>query len=212
MVKPASQKTDDGTEQRILDAADMVFVRRGTDGARMQEIAEEAGVNKALLHYYFRSKELLSQAVFKRAVSTLLPALIQIMISDLDLEVKIDRAVETYLDQLSRRPYLPGYIISELAHHPDRVIGLVSSAAQGQIRPRVIGKLRKQIAQRRAAGTIAPITAEQFLVTILSACIFPFAARPILTFLLDLGPKGFERFIEQRRKELPPFLKRALQP
>lgn len=80
------------------------------------------------------------------------------------------------------------------------------------IRKGVLPKLRAQIREGVAAGTIAPMTAEQFLITILSACIFPFAARALLTTALDLGEKGFERLIEQRRKELPEFLKRAIQP
>ena len=67
---PPAGRTRRDTEQRILDAAHAVFVRRGTAGARMQEIAAEAGVNQALLHYYFRSKEQLSQAVFERAAAT----------------------------------------------------------------------------------------------------------------------------------------------
>ena len=71
MVKPdGATVADDGTEQRILDAADAVFVRRGTDGARMQEIAAEAGVNKALLHYYYRTKDGLAEAVFRRVAGT----------------------------------------------------------------------------------------------------------------------------------------------
>lgn len=211
MVKPDSQ-LDDTTAQRILDAADVVFVRRGTDGARMQEIAEEAGVNKALLHYYYRTKERLSEAVFTRAASKLLPAVIGIMGSDLALEEKIDGVVATYLDQLSQRPYLPGYIIGELTHHPDRIVSMFANVAGGHIHRRVIRKLRQQIDERLEKGTIAPITAEQFLVTVLSSCIFPFAMRPMLTVVLDLGPKGFESFIAQRRKELPEFLKRSLRP
>src|SRR5512138_1830148 len=120
MVKPAGQSPADDAESRILDAADAVFVRRGTDGARMQEIADVAGVNKALLHYYYRTKEALSEAVFKRAVSSFVPGIFEIMASDAELEEKIDGFVATYLDQLSRRRYLPGYILGELAHHPDR--------------------------------------------------------------------------------------------
>src|SRR4051812_50132081 len=79
MVKPKSRKKpepivqDADAEKRILDAAHQVFLRRGTAGARMQEIADEAGVNKALLHYYFRSKERLSEAGFRRAAGGLVP-------------------------------------------------------------------------------------------------------------------------------------------
>src|SRR3954470_4779926 len=73
---------DGDTEQRILDAAHHVFVRRGTAGARMQEIAAAAGVNQALLHYYFRSKDRLSKAAFERAAAQFMPAAIGVLTSD----------------------------------------------------------------------------------------------------------------------------------
>src|SRR5260221_13213577 len=96
-----SKKTKDGdTEQRILDAAHAVFVRRGTSGARMQEIAAEAGVNQALLHYYFRSKDRLSKAAFERAASQLMPAVLQVLTSEADLAAKVARVVELELDHL----------------------------------------------------------------------------------------------------------------
>src|SRR5687768_8536696 len=131
MVKPPDQDDgpDEGTEQKIFDAADRVFARRGTDGARMQEIAEEAGVNKALLHYYYRTKDQLAEAVFKRIVAKFLPTVVQVMASDLELEEKVERIVHTYLDQLSRRPYIPGYVISEITHHPDRLPKLFEAVA-----------------------------------------------------------------------------------
>src|SRR3954470_23545799 len=116
-----------GTEQQILDAAHAVFVRHGTSGARMQDIAAEAGVNQALLHYYFRSKERLSEAVFRRAAAQLLPRVIEVMASEAPLEGKIARVVDLELDYLLQAPYLPGYIISELHNHPGRVRQLVST-------------------------------------------------------------------------------------
>jgi len=199
------------TEARILNAADTVFTRRGTDGARMQEIADEAGVNKALLHYYFRSKAALSQAVFERAAAGILSAIFPLLDSDLALEDKIDRFVEAYTEQLSRRPYLPGYILSELAHRPDRITSVMSSVPGGTPR-RALRRLGQQIEVGVKAGTIAPMTPEQLLVTLLGACIFPFAAQPMLAAVLGFGPHGFERFVQQRRKELPLFLKRAIRP
>src|SRR5205809_3178268 len=111
---------EEDTEQRILDAAHAVFVRSGTAGARTQEIAREAGVNPALLHYYFRTKERLAEAVFRRAAGQLLPAVVRILGSDATLEDKGEQVVEVELQFLSKAPYLPAYILSELAHHPDR--------------------------------------------------------------------------------------------
>ena len=85
---------DERTEQRILEAAHAVFVRRGTAGARMQEIAQEAAVNQALLHYYFRSKERLAEAVFRRAAGELLPRVIDVLGSDAAIEEKVARVVD----------------------------------------------------------------------------------------------------------------------
>src|SRR5262245_48561577 len=116
-----------GTEARILDAAHLVFLRRGTAGARMQEIAREAGVNQALLHYYFRSKARLSEAVFRRAAGELLPAVIEILASDRPLEDKVRAVVDVELTRLLVRPYLPGYVLSELSLHPDRLRQFVSA-------------------------------------------------------------------------------------
>src|SRR4029434_316228 len=127
MVKPSSQARDRDTEQRILDAAHAVFLRRGTAGARMQEIAKEADVNSALLHYYFRSKERLAEAVFQRAAMQLMPAVIGILGSDAELEAKVEQVVDVELQQLQKTPYLPGYILSELTHHPERVRQLFST-------------------------------------------------------------------------------------
>src|ERR1044071_260752 len=114
MTKKKSTAKSADTEAKILEAARSVFIRRGTAGARMQEIAAEAGVNQALLHYYFRSKDRLSQAAFERAASQLMPAVVQVLTSELDLPVKVARIVELELDHLARVPYLPGYILSEV--------------------------------------------------------------------------------------------------
>src|SRR5438045_8715238 len=100
---------DGDTETRILDAAHAVFLRAGTAGARMQGIADEAGVNKALLHYYFRNKERLAGAVFERVARGLFARIGEVAISDLDLEEKIRLMIAVYLDQFARTPYAPGY-------------------------------------------------------------------------------------------------------
>jgi TetR/AcrR family transcriptional regulator len=212
---PPPGERDGQTEQRILDAAHTVFLRHGTAGARMQDIAAEAGANQALLHYYFRTKARLSEAVFRRAAAQLLPTVINVMASDEELERKVERVVTLELDHLSRTPYLPGYIISELTHHPERIRQLLSAVTgmtPEDIRPRVISKLRQQLTAAVRAGTMRPIEPEQFMVNLISLCIFPFAARPMLETLLGMNQQGFERFIERRREELAPFFLRALRP
>ncbi len=203
------------TEQRILDAAHAVFVRAGTAGARTLEIAKEAGVNPALLHYYFRTKERLAEAVFRRAAGQLLPAVVRILGSDATLEDKVEQVVQVELQFLSKAPYLPAYILSELAHHPDRAPQLIA-AVTGEV-PVALGThlrtvLAKQIDARVRDRTMHPISPDQFAVNLLALCVFPFAARPLFMALFGIDEKGFEQFIDRRRRELAPFFLRALRP
>lgn len=202
-------------EQRILDAAHRVFLRRGSAGARTQEIADEAGVNKALLHYYFRTKERLAEAVFHRAASKLMPPVIATLASDEELETKIARVIEIELDVLLRHPYLPGYIIAELTHHPARARQLISALtglAIDDLAPRVLGTLSRQIRARVSEGRMRPITPDQFILNLLSLCIFPFAARPLVQAVLQLDDDAFARLIARRKRDLPTFVMQGLQP
>lgn len=211
----ASTAPDRETEQRILDAARVVFVRKGTAGARMQEIAAEAGVNQALLHYYFRSKERLSAAVFQQFAMRLFPALIETLGSDMSLDQKVDRFVAIYLDNLQRTPFLPAYLLSELHHHPARVEQMLASIAGGApgpvMRP-LFRKLEAQIADRVRAGTMRSMTAEQFAANLISLCIFPFAARPMFRIMFEMDDARFAAFIERRKAEIPEFVRHAIRP
>ena len=214
-TKSAPVTRDGETEKRILDAAKAVFIRHGTSGARMQDIAEEAGVNQALLHYYFRSKEGLSQAVFRDAAGRMFPAIIQIIGGQQTLTEKIDLIVDTYLSAMTKSPFLPGYIISELHHHPERIQQLLGEIAGGDIttitKP-AFDKLEKQIVSEARAGRMRRMSAAQFFVNLLSLCIFPFAARPMLHVALGFDDDDFAKFIEQRRKDLPIYIRSAIQP
>lgn len=220
--KPVARKargttggSDLETQQRILDAAQTVFIRRGTSGARMSEIAQEAGVNQALLHYYFRSKERLSQAVFQQLATRLFPALFQTLASDASLNEKIERIVALYLDNLSRSPFIPGYLLSELHHHPERTSQLLTLAGGGdptQIISPILERLQRQIDDAVNAGTMRPITPQQFAVNIISLCIFPFAARPLIATVFSMDDADFARFIDERKTELPKYIRAALKP
>ena len=124
--KKISIEKDGATERRILDAARIVFVRRGTAGARMQEIAEEAGVNQALLHYYFRSKERLAATVFREAAGRLFPAVLGVLDRP-SIEQKVEQFVHLYIDLVRHSPFLPVYIVSEIHHHPERLAEMLDS-------------------------------------------------------------------------------------
>ena len=143
------------------------------------------------------------------------PALIQIVGSDMSLTEKIDLIVDTYLTQMTRTPFLPGYILSELHHHPERMNQLLGQIAGGDItnltKP-ALDKLEKQLVAEARAGRIRKMNAPQFFVNLVSLCIFPFAARPMLHAAFGFDNDGFAKFIEQRRKDLPVYIRSAIQP
>jgi TetR/AcrR family transcriptional regulator len=218
MVKHAARKKperDTDTEARILDAAHVVFVRRGTAGARMQEIADEAGVNKALLHYYFRSKSRLAAAVFQRVARGLFLRVSEILGSDAAIDDKVRRVIQLYLEQLTKTPYAPAYVISELNQHPDRAAQFVEAVRQiraQSLSTDVLDTLGKQLRRGMRAGSMRAISTPQFIANLASLCIFPFAARPMLCAILDLDDRGFARFIDERKTVLPEFFLNALRP
>ncbi len=203
------------TEERILDAAHAVFLRRGTAGARMQEVADEAGVNKALLHYYFRNKEQLGQAVFRRALQALLPQAMGTMESDLSLEEKVRRIVELEVDILRANPFLPGYLLGELTHHPERVREIFESVVGTKLEAlgaRVRAKLGSQLEEAASSGRMRSLRVEDFMMNLMSLAIFPFAAAPLLGVMLGVGGEQFEVLMEQRKETLPEFFLNALRP
>jgi TetR/AcrR family transcriptional regulator len=218
MVNPRTEATpplDQDTESRILDAAHAVLMRQGTAGARMQEIAREAGVNKALLHYYFRSKDRLAEAVFQRAARRLLPPVIATLGSDAPLEEKVERVIALELENLERTPLLPGYILCEISHHPERVeqlVATVTGTPVERLMPGLIEKLGEQIDERVRAGTMRPIAPAQFVANLLALCLFPFAAQPMMKVIFGWDQSGFDAFIAERKERLAGFFLSALRP
>lgn len=213
--KDVSIPTGGDAESRILDAAHAVFIRRGTGGARMQEIADEAGVNKALLHYYFRSKDRLADAVFQRVARELFPRVADVAQADLSLQEKIRRIIAAYLEQFTRTPYVPAYLIGEMSQDPDRATQLLAAlgAIKGRSTPPIfLATLAGQLANEIKAGRIAPISPRQFVANLVSLCIFPFAARPMLCAVMTMDDRGFRAFIDERKTALPAFFLNALRP
>jgi TetR/AcrR family transcriptional regulator len=121
-----TKEKNKNTENQILDAAKNVFQTKGMDGARMQEIADKAGINKAMLHYYYRSKQLLFEAVFKTAFSMLAPQLNKILNDESSIFDKIINFSNNYISFVIKHPYLPNFVIQELNRNPEFLKKLVS--------------------------------------------------------------------------------------
>jgi TetR/AcrR family transcriptional regulator len=201
-----SQKQSE-TESLILDAARKVFLENGFDGTTMQMIATESGINKALLHYYYRSKDRLFEGVFIEAFSRMVPNLMKIFASEAEFEYKIRGFVETYISALQQYPQIPLFILHELHRNPGRIIELIHSS--GMNPEFVINIFRQEIKK----GTIIETDPFQLMVNMLALCIFPFAARPMIQgFIFKNDAKTFELFLEKRKTEVADFIIKAITP
>ncbi|WP_288980943.1 TetR/AcrR family transcriptional regulator [uncultured Flavobacterium sp.] len=191
----------ENTETEILIAAKEIFQQKGMAGARMQEIADKAKINKALLHYYYRSKQLLFEAVFKSAFSLLAPQLNKVLNDDSDLFEKIRKFTENYVSFVIKHPYLPNFVVQELNKNPEFVQKLRSEKNFPSIE-----KFKLQVSDAINQGIIKPIEAEQLFINIISLNIFPFIGEPLLMALVNVDKESYNKILEKRKTEVAEFI------
>lgn len=201
---------DPSTEDRILEAARTVFVRHGTHAASLKDIAQEADVNQALLHYYFTDKKTLADTVFEQVASEFFPKIQTVLVAEQPVEEKVETIVQKYVGFIRENPYLPIYVVGELNQNPEALKERIRSMGLAPLDE--IDALDAQLQEKAEADTLRPISAEQFVVNLLSLCIFPFVARPLIETMFGMDDDAFERFIEERKEELPEFFLSALRP
>ena len=195
----------ENTEAEILIAAKAVFQEKGMDGARMQEIADKAKINKALLHYYYRSKQLLFEAVFKSAFSLLAPQLNKILNDESDLFTKIREFTNNYVAFVIEHPYLPNFVIQELNKNPEFLLALQASENFPSTE-----KFKIQVDLAVQQKIIKPIEAEQLFINIMSLNAFPFIGQPLLTALISTNKENYNIMMDKRKTEVAEFIINAI--
>ena len=197
MVKEKAQDT----EEQILEAAKEVFQKKGMDGSRMQEIADKAGINKSMLHYYYRSKQLLFEAVFTNAFSLVAPQINKILNDESSIEEKVRGFTHNYISFMSKHPYLPNFIIQELNRNPKFLEKLLKNAAFPSL-----DKFEQQVAEEVDQGILKPIDGRQLFINIISLNVFPFVATPLIKGLLRIDDEEFKKLIEERKAMVSEFI------
>ncbi len=188
------------TEQKIIASAEKLFYQKGKAGTSMQDIADNAGINRTLLNYYFRSKDQLFEAVFRNAMSHFVPNLAAMLHSDMTFRDYVSQMIETVIDTMLENPQIPIFVLQELSSNPDRMPEIIKEMG---IDPAVaMNKMESE--QRKEFGSL--MDPRQVIINILSLCIFPFAARPVVTEILFNGDT--DAYIEamKQRKQLLPLL------
>jgi AcrR family transcriptional regulator len=191
------------TEQKILAAAEEVFLQEGYSGARMQLIADKAEINKAMLHYYFRSKDVLFEKVFDENSKKFFPEMIEILDSELSFIEKVDAFIVRYIDMLVEKPFLPLFVMNTINQKgkDDFIKKLPLELPQ---------KLMSSYFTDQSKGVVRDLNPMQFMLSIMGMCVFPFLAKPMISKAFGMADDDFKALMEQRKIELKTYTKLIL--
>jgi len=190
------------TEEKIVASAEKLFYRKGKAGTSMQDIADDAAINRTLLNYYFRSKDQLFEAVFRKALKRFVPDLSALLQSDISFEEYMPRLIEKVIDSLIEYPQIPVFVLQELTSNPERMPMILREMG---IDPIIALIKMKEEKERGRMGDGDP---RQVIMNLLSLCIFPFAARPVLTEILYHGnDEAYLSDMRERKAQLPRLVK-----
>jgi TetR/AcrR family transcriptional regulator len=195
------------TEERILAAAKTVFTQKGYAGTRMQEVADTAGINKAMLHYYFRSKEKLFRVILSEALNVLAPVVLRVLKSDKDVLGKLEDMVNNYLQILLDRPHLPLFVMHELSQNQGSFVKEMMKSQNTQ--PYVMAFFQ-QVIEEGERGKIRKVDPIHLMMNTMSMIVFPFISWPMITTATGMPEEMFQPILEQRKAQIMDFLRAAL--
>ncbi len=195
------------TEEKIFSAAQTVFQKRGFDGARMQEIADVAEINKSMLHYYYRSKDKLFQQVFQAGVKKIMPKIFGILKAEIPLEDKVHQIVNFYHEMFRENQHLPSFVVYEMNQHPERF-----KEFMGAMNIQLPTVFTEQVTKEVEEGQMLKITPEQFLLNIVSLCMMPMLAKTMVQTIFSLEEDSYFKFLEERRTLIPGIIMNGVKP
>ncbi|MCX6155521.1 MAG: TetR/AcrR family transcriptional regulator [Candidatus Kapabacteria bacterium] len=193
------------TELKIIEAARKVFLVRGYSGARMQDIADEAGINKAMLHYYFRNKDKLFESIFSESVNNIRDIFSQSLNSEKEIDNTLINFIATYSEFIKNNRYLPSFIINEMQQGSEMVEDLFKKNIK-MYPIEFIKKLKKE----QSLGTLEKYDPLQIIVSIIGLCLFPVLAQPVLKILFDYDDNKYDKFLTERVAFLQKFIIKGL--
>lgn len=199
-------EADASTEEKIKQAARAIFHKKGFAATRTRDIAEEAGLNLALLNYYFRSKQKLFDLIMLETMQQFLLSMTDVFNNrETSLETKVEVLVSNYINLLTEEPDIPIFILSELRNNPQELVA--------KIRVKEIlmkSYLMEQLQEAVEAGEIVPIHPVQLIMNIMGLTVFPFIAKPIFSNLGNLSETDFNQLMAQRKALIPKWVKAIL--
>ncbi len=192
------------TEERIISSAEKLFYQKGKAGTSMQDIADDAGINRTLLNYYFRSKDQLFEAVFRKAMGSFIPNLAAMINTQKAFEEYVPALVEKIIDTMLENPHIPIFVLQELSSNPERMPQIIKE----------MGVDPAKIAEKMGGGvgpSHSSMDPKQVILNLISLCIFPFAAKPVVLDILYNGDnEAYIEAMQDRKIIIPEIIKQIL--
>ena len=194
---------DASTEEKIKNAARTVFQKKGYDATRTRDIAEEAGINLALLNYYFRTKEKLFEIVVSETIYNFIQSITSIF-NDVNtaFEKKIELLAINYIDMGIASPDVLMFILSEVRNHPEE---LFKKFPVKQLFSNSF--FVRQFEEKVATGEINEPSLLHFIINLMGLIVFPIIGRPFVSTIGSLNDIQFVQLMQERKKLIPVWVK-----
>ena len=191
------------TEQHIKETARQVFLKEGRLLAPTQDIADAAGVNRTLLHYYFRSRDVLFNMVFTEAVTKLRERLHEVIGSTLAFREKIENMLTVFYEELLELPYLETFIVLHLNQEPEKYEELFIKLPGGKER---LKNFLKEIQQEMDKGNIPEMKPINYFINVFALMAYPYVARPIYSKMFDITGAAYNKLLLDRKSMIMSML------
>lgn len=203
-MEKKEQKKD--TEKEILAAAKKIFVEKGYAGARMQAIADEANINKAMLHYYFRSKEALFNRIMEGIVEIMANQFLPALSGKGTVLEKVERLVDGYTDAVTKNPYIPMFVLNEISQNQLKFQDNLKNKLQ---KNNVFPRFMMQIQSEQQQGLLRPIAPHHFMLTVMSLIVFPFVAKPVFVNMLEIPEMMYTGMMMERKSIIMDVIRKS---
>ena len=197
------------TEQQILRVAELEFLSKGYNGARTTSIAKAAGVTHAMLHYYFRTKELLFERIIDKKMTEITPLITYLIGNEsLPLVDRIREAVSVHFDFIMANPDLPKFLMNEVIPYHDRSVMLISKVKDIF---KIFEKLQHEVNEASSRGEIEHFNVPMLFQSILAINIFPSLISEFIPKILTNDKLSQERYLALRKAENIEIIMRRIQ-
>jgi TetR/AcrR family transcriptional regulator len=186
-------------EQDILKAAESLFLEKGFALTSTTEIARRVGCNQALVHYYFRTKEKLFEAIFEQKIMVFISSFIMVEKENVSFEVKLKHKIESHFNVLFNNQQLPFFFINEIVTNPSRISTIKAKLSQDPLL--VYSQFSKELEEEIVKGKIRPVSAIDIIILIFSLNVTIFLIKPVIKELLKMDDEGFNLFAKKRMEE-----------